>query len=61
MPEWEYYVHHGLRFTSNEPLMIETQKTLSKIGENGWEMVSVFPSPDQAVSIYIGIFKREKK
>lgn len=61
MPEWEYYVHHGLRFTSNETLKIETQKTLSKIGENGWEMVSVFPSHEQAVSIYIGIFKREKK
>ena len=61
MPEWEYYVHHGLRFTSNEPLKIETQNTLSKIGENGWEMVSVFLSHDQDVNTYIGIFKREKK
>ena len=61
MPEWEYYVHHSLRFTSNEPLKIETQNTLSKIGENGWEMVSVFPSHDHDVNTYIGIFKREKK
>ena len=60
MPEWEYYVHHGLRLTANEPLKTETQQLLNKIGENGWEMVSVFPSQDQDVNTFIGIFKRTK-
>ncbi len=61
MPDWEYYVHYGLRFTSNEPLKTETNEILNKIGGNGWELVSIFPSLDHDVNVYLGIFKREKK
>ena len=56
LPSWEYDVVR-LRSGTDGSRMVYNSEVLKRMGEKGWELVSILP-PEQGETVQYGVFKR---